>query len=540
MADIDQIIAGGAGSSSRADFSGIPKILDYFYKSKDEAAKNDLRDAFKGGVPTTSDGQPDFAAMAKTLFQKGGLSEGTAAANLGLAQQNQRFGQEQSTGIQRFESGQQPIVSPTTSRNTVTIDPSKRADISPPAAQPQAPEQPTVMKILAAQGIPNDQLGAASASISRQLGIDPTAPIDVNDPRIRNVLAPAVAQLKRMGIGQVAPPGTPQQQPIPQVGQQPPQQLAPQGQPAPVTNSVTTTQAPQTPSRSDQAIALYSGIMSDPRSPKQNVELAKTRLEAFQKNAEFTPDQKNYIQYKLEGGQGTMQDFLTEQESGKSAATERAKADVGEQQEYIKSGKMASDRLTTLNTISNIIGSDKMTLGFGADTALKVQMALKQLGVDVGDLSGPQAITKLNSILASESSKSFSSRPTQFEFKTFLANNPGLSMDKAGNERVIGIYSQLAKREIDLGRLARQNQDNWSNWDNVVEKYDKTHPIKDPNSGRAITTNSIVAPGPRQGGPAATPQKFSSPGDVHAAIAAGKLQKGDSFVDNNGKTRVVP
>src|SRR5882672_464395 len=109
MADIDQIIAGGAGASSRADFSGFGKLTDAYYKSRDEAAKNDLREAFKGGVPLTPDGQPDFGAMAKTLFQKGGLSEGTAAAGQGLAQQKMEYGQKLGEGA--FPT-QAPLVSP--------------------------------------------------------------------------------------------------------------------------------------------------------------------------------------------------------------------------------------------------------------------------------------------------------------------------------------------------------------------------------------------------------------------------------------------
>src|SRR6185312_7556424 len=72
------------------------------------------------------------------------------------------------------------------------------------SAQPQS--SATLGQILTAQGIPNDQLGAASASIARQLGLeDPNAPINTQDPQVRNVLVPAIQQLKRMGIGQVVP-----------------------------------------------------------------------------------------------------------------------------------------------------------------------------------------------------------------------------------------------------------------------------------------------------------------------------------------------
>jgi hypothetical protein len=173
--------------------------------------------------------------------------------------------------------------------------------------------------------------------------------------------------------------------------------------------------------------------------------------------------------------------------SQQAGSTERAKADVKEQQEYIDQGRMAQTRLGTLNTISNIVSSDKnLNLGFGSETTLKVKMALEKAGMDFGDLSGAQLIQKLNGILASESSKSFSTRPTQFEFKTFLANNPGLALDEKGNVRMLGILAQNAKREADLGKLARQNRDNWDNWDNVVEKYDRSIRSKTRRRGRCF------------------------------------------------------
>src|SRR6185312_13365575 len=129
MADIDQIIAGGAGASSRADFSKLANLFDSYYKGRDEYAKNDLRDAFREGVPTDANGQPDFGAMAKVLFQKGGLNEGVAASNLDISRQQLAAGQKDRA---LYAGGgtspaPDPIVGPSTSRNPVTIDPSKRA-----------------------------------------------------------------------------------------------------------------------------------------------------------------------------------------------------------------------------------------------------------------------------------------------------------------------------------------------------------------------------------------------------------------------------
>jgi hypothetical protein len=549
MADIDQIIAGGAGASSRANFSGFDGLLDAFYKGRDQKYQQEGRDLFKGGIPTTADGQPDFAAMGKALFQHGDVGQGVSLSNLDLQRQQLKAGQDVAAKMGQAEGGapptdqsSPPIVGPSTSRNSVTIDPSKRADISAPTASQQ---QATVMTVLAAQGIPNDQLGAASASIARQLGVDPTAPINLQDPQIRNVLAPAIQQLKKMGIGQVVPQG----QPSP-----PPQVIPPQGQPNPQLNPQmdqrTFGAPPATPTRGSvpvgndpeiqKQIATYTYIASNPAYPKPVQEAALTRLKALQEQGAPTGPMKEYDLYRRQGGDMSFKDFAADMESGKAGATERAKAEVKEQQDYISQGRMAQQRLGTLNTISNIVSSDKnLDLGFGSETTLKIKMALEKAGMDFGDLSGSQLIQKLNGVLASESSKSFSTRPTQFEFKTFLANNPGLALDEKGNVRMLGILSQTAKREADLGKLARQNQDNWAKWDDVVEKYDQDHPIKDPTTGKVLSNHSIIAPAEKTDKPA-SPRQFASPDAVHSAIANGQLKKGDTFLDNNGKTRVVP
>jgi hypothetical protein len=256
----------------------------------------------------------------------------------------------------------------------------------------------------------------------------------------------------------------------------------------------------------------FTGLVPPGRSPEQQLmllrraigsgllppEVAKAyqaQAEAIQKAFEPTPEEKAFLASKRTPG-------LDDYTAGKTADTKRAEAvaaaDVKEQQGFIEGGKEAQQRLTTLNTVANIVQSDKnLTLGFGAETALKMKKALQQMGIDVGDLSGAQTIEKLNAQLASEAAKSVSPRPAQFEFKTFLNNNPGLNLDKAGNLRVLGIFGQLAKRDVDLGRLARANRDNWQNWDGIVAEYDKTHPVIDPVTKTPLSTDSVIAPGPQ-------------------------------------------
>lgn len=556
MADIDQIIAGGAGATSRADFSAFGDPVKAFFDGNKQRAEFDLRRAFKDGVPTTADGQPDFGAMAKTLFQKGGLNEGTAAAQLGINQQNMQFGQGQSADIRSVEGGaapRQPIVSPTTSRNTVTIDPSKRADISAPSAAPQQPQQPqqqpTVMTILAAQGIPNDQLQAASASISRQLGVDPTAPLNVQDPQVRNVLVPAVQRLKQMGLGQVQgqPQPQPQAAPQPQVAQAAPQGQPQAAQPGPVTNNVTTTSAPQAPSRTDQLIAYYSGVMSDPRSPKQNVELAKTRLEALQKSNELTPDQKNYAQYKLEGGQGTMQDFLAENESKKTSATEEAKLGAAKYQSLVENGTKAQMEIPQLEMLQEQMNDPNFFSGAGEKYNLLYKRLKSAVGIDP-EAAVPQEYlrkaTAANVLSSLGALKGLGQiRVAEINMAREAAASPDNSVP--ANKLLVEISKRTHQRNADIAEMAQnykeQNGTLDPGFDKKVTAYYKQNPlfsdaeIKDWHK----VIGEAKQPG-RQAPQGAAPMKFASPGDVHAAVAAGSLKKGDSFVDPNGKTRYVP
>lgn len=505
MADIDNIIA-GVGGNTRYDFSTFGDPVKSYWDAKDQRAKNDLRDAFKGGVPLNADGSLDVGSVMKTLLQKGDIAGGVGLAG---ASSNAADRSLYANGGQP----QQPIVGPSTSRNSVTIDPSKRAQ-SPQSSQssqsPQSPQSPannatgpnSIVGIVG-NSLPDELAGPIIQQVSAMAKLDPNAPI--NDPqtmaRVTAVTQAAIARAQG-------------RQPQPQVAQ-----TAPQGfQPSPQ----------QLAAQNDPELKRLRYLAASP--DKSTAEAARAELKGMLESRQPTNDMKQAAASGL-----TLQQYQERQgelASQQAGATERAKADVKEQQTYIDSGKAASQRLTTLNTLSNILSSDKnLTLGFGGETALKAKMALQQLGINVGDLSGAEAIQKLNAGLASEMTKALASRPTQFEFKTFLANNPGLLLDKAGNDRLIGIFSQLAKREIDIGKLARKNQDNWGNWDNVVENYDKSHPMTDPVTRKPITTDSIVAPS-KVAAPAGSAQAATL---ISSKADYDKLPSGAKFTGPDGK-----
>jgi len=517
MADIDQILAGGAGASSRATIPDFSGILDSFYKGRDQAYQQQGRDLFQGGVPMVN-GQPDFAAMGKALFQHGDVGQGVALSNLDLQrqgiQQNREGANFIATGTPGGAPQTQPApdLPPSTNRSAPAVD-ARPTDNSQPQPQPargspQGDQPGSIVGFVSSAGIPDELAGPVIQQVSAMTRTDPNATLDPSvAPRVQQVIQ-AAAQRMRSGQGapQPASPMAPegQPQPAPQAPQVAPQ--APQGQPAP--------QAP-----SPFANAVAAGLIPPGVDPVRYVaglkyraaallkgptqEAIQKQVDAIDKASELTQSQRDF---NASQANPKIDERAAQQKGDEATATARAQSDVKEQDSIIADGRSAQTRLNTLNTVANIVQSDKnLTLGFGGETALKLKKALEQMGVNVGDLSGAQTIEKLNAALASEAAKSVSPRPAQFEFRTFLANNPGLSLDKAGNLRVLGIFSQLAKRDVDLGRMARANRDNWDNWDNVVQQYDKQHPILDPVTHTPLSTDSVIAPKAQGPGTTASP-----------------------------------
>lgn len=490
------------------DFSGISNLLQDFVKGREAGRTEDKARLFRNGIPRVGGGETgpvDFDKTLNSAAKVGGLDYAMPLLTLQNSASQGAAAGDAAARADAIANGRtsQPSSQPASA-------PAQPRPVAPQNAAPQAAPT-TVMTILAAQGIPNNQLQAASESIARQLGVGITDPIDPKDPQVRNVLGPAIGFLKKNGIGEVVQP-QPTAEPQAEPAATPAQRVS-QGFETATPNLASQNAKLQAQADrygmaeqavSQQAIAAAASgnkaLETDLRAKAGYYhDLQKGVLDQIAKANEPTGNRKDYEYAVAHGFKGTPDEWAAEGKSNEAGAQERAKADVKEQQEYIAAGKQAGSRLTTLNTIGNIVNSDKnLTLGFGGDTALKIKMALQQLGVPVGDLSGAEGIQKMNASLASEMAKSLSGRPTQFEFKSFMANNPGLLLDKAGNQRLIGIYSQLAQREYELGKLARQNTDNWGKWDTVVEKYDAAHPIIDPISKQPISTNSVIAPGPKK------------------------------------------
>jgi len=362
MAGIDDILAGGAGSSSRADFSGLfTGPIDAYNAARDQKFKNDQRDAFKNGVPLGADGQPDWGAATKTFLQKGAFDQAAASAKIGIEQQKLKYGldsAQQDFPTPASAGSQPPIVGPSTSRNPIVGDPTKRADAG--TTQPQ--HQPTVMTVLAAQGIPNDQLGAASASVARQLGVDPTAPLDINDPQVRNVLAPAVAQLKRMGLGQVQPP---------QPGDNPPQPAPPAPQPALSTPAISTPDP------------TFGGLVPAGRTPQQQIDLLSRKVAS----GLLAPEVAKVYETRIKA----IQDALQPTTEMKNAAA----AGMSPREFMDKNDTATTDRAVLTTSILPKLDTSQGTATAARDEIQSIHRARSQLDAPGGIFSGTAADTRL-------------------------------------------------------------------------------------------------------------------------------------------------
>lgn len=501
MSDLSQLLSNSAQTNADFDFSKIGKS---YWEGKDQTAKTDLREAFKGGVPTNPDGSIDYGSMQRTLYQKGALEQGNS-----LMGPSVREGEVRLANSVDGQPQQSNIVSPPSanrSASTVVAPPlnkggEDRGGGQQPqqvAAQPQG--QPTVMTILAAQGIPNHQLQAASDSVARQLGTDPTAPLDVNDPQVRNVLAPAIAQLKRSGIGQVQPP-QPGDNP-PQVAQNNPLQASPI----------------QIAAQTDPVLRKMMVLAGSDN--KQTASAWKARLESYLKNKELTPDQKNaaasgqsLTDYQNRTDENAAQlaivkdlvlpELKVSKEGASAARTEiqsmyRAREQL-DAPGGIFSGTLAQQRLKLAKAAEffGVPNTDKITNteAFVSAMGAKVVASLKALGVNPS-----------NKDLA---------------FAEKMAGSPELK--ETSLRRILDIGEQAARDKIDrhnttTGQFVESNE--------ALKPYAKAM--------------RVDAPGAYTGKKATAEGTFNSTADVHAAIKAGKLQKGDSFTDPSGKTRYVP
>jgi hypothetical protein len=555
VADIDEIISGARGNT-RYSFDAIGDPVKAFRDAQKQADETNLRRVFRDGVPTDASGNPDFAAMSKVLFQKGGLNEGVAASNLDIQRQQLQAGKELADRLGALEGGQpQPQIvsppSPNRSASTPVAPPLNRGGVqSQPAPTAQPAGGTTIMGVLSAQGIPNDQLGAASASIARQLGVeDPNAPINVQDPQVRNVLVPAIQQLKRMGIGQVVPqqpqtaqaaPQQPQAPATAQVAPNPQQNQGTFGAPSAIATrgAIPTGSDPEI----QKQIAIYTSIASNPAYPKSVQEAALTRLKALQEQGAPTGPMKEYDLYRRQGGNLPFNEWAADNEQRKTAAAEEAKLGAQKYQSLVEAGTKAQVEIPQLEMLQEQMNDPNFFSGAGEKYNLLYKRLKAAVGIDP-EAAVPQEYlrkaTAANVLSSLGALKGLGQiRVAEINMAREAAASPENSIP--ANKLLVEISKRTHERNAQIAEMAQnykeQNGVLDAGFDKQVTAYYKAHPMF--TDAEIKDWHKVI--GEQKPTKAASVQQFNSPADVRAAVAAGKLKSGDRFTDANGKTRYVP
>lgn len=537
------------------NFSGIGNLLEDFVKGRQMGREEDKANAFRNGIPRDSNGDPDFNKISDTAAKVGGIDYALPLLNLQIQRdagagnaaavsqaQGVATGQppQQPSALQRPQASQRPGAGPT----------------QPPAA-PAAAAQPTVMTILAAQGIPNDQLEAAAASVSRQLGVAPTDPIDTKNTQVRNVLGPAIQRIK--GIGQVVQP---QGQPAASVAPTAQPQAAPvasQPQPQPQAQPAATDQNPvssgdmATADRLDLAAAgLRSRAAATANlNPKGSEGLLK-QADAYSDRAKQIREQvgtsnqpaPSIKEWRQSGSKLPYDEWVAGAEGAKETAKEDAKAYSKKYEQFVENGIKSQQEIPQLQMLQEQMNDPNFFSGSGEKYNLLYKRLKSAVGLDP-DAAVPQEL--LRKVTASNVLGSLGQlkglgpvRVAEMNMAREAAASPDNSIP--ANKLLVEISKRTHQVNAELADMAQRYKDENGSldagFDKKVSSYYKQHPmftdaeIKDYGLalGRAAKEQPSAKPA------AAQMPTFATPGAVHAA----NLPSGTQFKDANGVVRMVP
>lgn len=144
--------------------------------------------------------------------------------------------------------------------------------------------------------------------------------------------------------------------------------------------------------------------------------------------------------------------------------------------------------LRTMRQLDATPDAEKINNGPFAHEFLKVKETLKDLtGFDAGGIASAEGIDKMNGFLASTAAKELTNRPTQFDFKTFLDRNPGITISKEGRGLLMDALESSYEQDKALSDAA-QSVKSPGEWPKIRDAVIKAHPIVANFRGKDLTT----------------------------------------------------
>lgn len=151
-------------------------------------------------------------------------------------------------------------------------------------------------------------------------------------------------------------------------------------------------------------------------------------------------------------------------------------AALGKRQgEVVEAGGLAARHtIGTIDTMQDAFrrSAGKLPEGPFAENTLKFKQAVNNYipgFFDQGAIVDATAVTKLNAQLAAEAAKAMTARPSQLEFRAFMANNPGLTTGVDGALFLSEVIKRTKAQDIKLSSLAAKTSPD--QWPSVEEKF---------------------------------------------------------------------
>ena len=198
-------------------------------------------------------------------------------------------------------------------------------------------------------------------------------------------------------------------------------------------------------------------------------------------------------------------DMNSGQTYDKELAGGLAKAHAGLANGVEEAQSRARDVAAMQGALDAIQKNGGSTGGMGQQQVLELKKTINAgataMGIDnpfsEGDISDKEFLTKFNRQMAGNMAKNnVGGRVTNFEMQNYLKANPGLDMSLTGNQRLLGIQSQIEQRNIAVGNAIRDAtagaistgaKINPVSVQKIITDYDQQHHITDPVSGQDLT-----------------------------------------------------
>lgn len=196
------------------------------------------------------------------------------------------------------------------------------------------------------------------------------------------------------------------------------------------------------------------------------------------------------------GGAAKVVDWSTrrqlEMKRQEGVAGELAKGQAKPVNEAIERGTTAQKEIQLLNSLE-VLSRQTSPVFSGplADLFVETGKGLSELtgGYIGADWTGPaEAVSKLNSALASLAAREITNRPALAEFSNMIRSNPGLANSPAGRQLLIDVLRQGAQQDTALSQMAAKVKDP-TTWADVREAYLKKNPIRITYGGKTYTAD---------------------------------------------------